>query len=94
VVWSAGATSTSPAGYVVDGWGGLHPFGVAAVVSGSGYWPGQDLVRGAAAWPQAGPGTPGGWVLRADGSLYRFGSAPAVAGPTFGGSLGRGLAGG
>ncbi len=35
-------------GYVLDAWGGIHPFGGAAVVTGGGYWPGWDILRGGA----------------------------------------------
>ena len=33
-------------GWVVDGWGGVHPFGGAPDLGGSGYWKGWDIVRG------------------------------------------------
>jgi hypothetical protein len=36
---------SSTAGYTVDGWGGLHPFGGAPVVAALGYFPGKDLIK-------------------------------------------------
>ena len=38
----------APAGWVVDGWGGLHRFGNAPAVTGSAYWPGWDIAAGSA----------------------------------------------
>jgi hypothetical protein len=42
-------------GVVLDGYGGLHPFGIAGhaapTVSGSAYWPGFDIARGIAIQP-------------------------------------------
>lgn len=34
------------AGYVVDGWGGVHPFGGAGPGTGAAYYPGWDITRG------------------------------------------------
>jgi hypothetical protein len=74
-------------GYVVDGWGGIHPFAVdgrnpPAVVA-SAYWPGWDIVRGIAIQPDGG----GGYVLDAWGGQHPFsigGVSPPriVPGPT------------
>jgi hypothetical protein len=35
---------SASAGYTLDGWGGLHPFGGAPAV-GSAYWPGRDIAK-------------------------------------------------
>lgn len=36
-------------GYVLDAWGGLHPFGLDGKAGPpTPYWPGRDVVRGAA----------------------------------------------
>ena len=40
------STLTHPAGYVLDGYGGVHPVGGAPVVSPTPYWQGQDVARG------------------------------------------------
>jgi hypothetical protein len=59
-------------GVVVDGFGGLHPFGVggqpAPTVSGGPYWPGWDIVRGIAIRPDA----LGGYVLDGYGGMHPF----------------------
>ncbi len=34
-----------PAGYLLDGYGGLHPLGPAPVVSPAPYWHGKDIAR-------------------------------------------------
>jgi hypothetical protein len=38
-------SGSSTQGYMVDGWGGLHPFGGAASVTSLAYYPGLDIVR-------------------------------------------------
>jgi hypothetical protein len=40
------STLSQPAGYVLDGYGGVHPVGGAPVASPTPYWPGQDVARG------------------------------------------------
>ncbi|CAN5600943.1 hypothetical protein BH20ACT2_BH20ACT2_21850 [soil metagenome] len=35
-------------GYVLDGWGGVHPYGGAPRLATSSYWPGWDIARGLA----------------------------------------------
>ena len=62
-------------GWVLDGFGGVHPWGGAPVVQQPGYWPGWDIARGISA---AGGG--GGWVLDGFGGLHEFGTAPHVRG--------------
>ncbi|HEY7134494.1 MAG TPA: alkaline phosphatase family protein [Acidimicrobiia bacterium] len=70
VVVLPGATG----GYVLDGFGGLHPFGLTnhaapAVPAGSPYWNGKDLARGLAVLP----GGTGAYVLDAWGGVHAFG---------------------
>jgi len=65
-------------GYVLDGWGGLHPFAVGATrrppaVTGAPYWRGWDIARSVALLPD---GT-GGYVLDGWGGVHRF----AMTGP-------------
>jgi hypothetical protein len=44
-IWLLSSSTTSqPAGYLVDGYGGFHPLGAVPAVS-SPYWPGHDNVR-------------------------------------------------
>ncbi|MCL4294020.1 MAG: S8 family serine peptidase [Acidimicrobiia bacterium] len=87
-------------GYVLDGWGGLHAFGIGGnpkppPVSGAPYWPGWDIARSLVLLSD---GT-GGYVLDGWGGVHRIsvgGSAlpPPVAGVgyTRGRDLARGLA--
>ena len=65
-------------GYVVDGWGGIHPFGGAAAVVGTSYWPGWDIARGIAA--SAGSS---GYVLDGWGGLHPFGGASPLMGASY-----------
>jgi hypothetical protein len=71
-------------GYTLDGYGGIHPFGVgsgrvAPAVHGGGYWSGWDIARGLATLPNAS----GGYTLDGFGGLHPFrignGAAPPVA---------------
>ena len=63
-------------GYVLDGWGGLHPFGGAPYVYDSGYWPGWDITRGIVLRPDG----VSGYVLDGWGGIHPFGNAPQVYG--------------
>ncbi|MDQ6856912.1 MAG: fibronectin type III domain-containing protein [Candidatus Dormibacteraeota bacterium] len=61
-------------GYVLDGWGGVHPFGNAPAVGGNAYWPGWDITRSIALRPDG----VSGYVLDAWGGVHPFGGAPAL----------------
>ena len=39
------STASAAGGYVLDGFGGLHPFGNAPAAPAGPYWPGQDIAR-------------------------------------------------
>jgi spore germination protein YaaH len=74
------------AGYVLDGWGGLHPFHpttdgstMPAAISSS-YWPGWDIAR--AVWLLPGSAT-SGYTLDGWGGLQPFGGAPAIANSSY-----------
>jgi hypothetical protein len=60
------------AGFVLDGWGGLHPYGAPGLTetsdSSTHYWPGWDIARDFAFLPD---GT-GGFVLDGFGGLHPF----------------------
>jgi hypothetical protein len=60
-------------GYVLDGFGGLHPFRVGGrnvpAVHGGPYWPGWDIARGVAILPD---GT-GGYIVDGSGGVHPFG---------------------
>ncbi len=48
-VWlEPSATSAAPSGYVIDGFGGLHPIGSAPAIQQSTYWQGWDIAVGLA----------------------------------------------
>src|SRR5207302_1860659 len=83
-------TSTSTgAGYVLDGWGGLHPFDGAPALLGGPYWRGWDIARGLALAPGG-----GGYVLDGWGGIHAFDGAPPVRGAPYwpGWDIARGIA--
>jgi hypothetical protein len=63
--FSPGSTTQ---GYVLDGYGGLHPFGGAPMVNTTGYWAGWDIAKDVVV------ATDGhsGFVLDAYGGLHPF----------------------
>ncbi|MBV9101209.1 MAG: C39 family peptidase [Candidatus Dormibacteraeota bacterium] len=64
-------------GAVLDGYGGLHPFGGLSLdMAGASYWPNWDIARSVALMP----GGAGGWTLDAWGGIHPFGAAPALSG--------------
>ena len=68
------SSSPLPDGYVVDGWGGLHPYAQGGVAvppqpSGASFWRGWDIVRGVALMPDGS----GGFTLDGWGGLHPFG---------------------
>ena len=74
-------------GYVLDGYGGIHPFAIGsnpmpAGTSGGPYWNGWDIARGLVLLPN---GT-GGYVLDGYGGIHPFatGSNPMPAGTSGG----------
>jgi hypothetical protein len=68
-------------GYVLDGWGGLHPFHATTDGStmpasiSSAYWPGWDIARGV--WLLPGSAS-AGYTLDGWGGPHPFGGAPAI----------------
>lgn len=56
-------------GYVLDGYGGLHPFNGSPPVTGRGWWPGWDIARGAALRPDG----RSGYVVDGWGAVFPFG---------------------
>jgi len=65
--------------YTLDGYGGLHTVGSAPAMAASTYWPGWNIARSAALFPD---GT-GGYTLDGWGGLHPFGSAGPAAGATY-----------
>jgi uncharacterized protein YvpB len=67
-------------GAVLDGFGGVHPFGGLGLdTTGAPYWRGWDIARSLVVRADGG----GGWVLDGWGGIHAFGSAAAVAAPTY-----------
>jgi hypothetical protein len=58
-------------GYLLDGFGGLHPIGNAPAVNGTGYWPGWDIARGLVLRADG----HSGYVLDGWGTLHPFGTS-------------------
>jgi hypothetical protein len=73
-------------GYVVDAYGGLHPFNGAPWYPVSAYYPGWDIVTGLTLLPGGG----GGYTVDAYGGLHPFGSAPYEPVGSYGGGGGWG----
>jgi glucose/arabinose dehydrogenase len=68
-------------GYVLDGFGGLHPFGrrghaAPAAITSAPYWSGWDIARAVAL---TGPAR--GYLLDGFGGVHRFGGAAPIATP-------------
>ncbi len=74
IVRGVAVRSSGAGGYMLDGWGGVHPFGDAPPVFGAAYWGGWDIARGMAL---RGDGV-SGYVLDGWGGVHPFGGAPAV----------------
>jgi hypothetical protein len=73
---------SSDSGYVLDGFGALHPFSLAntqkpPLTHGAPYWPGWAIARGVALLPD---GT-GGYVVDGFGGLHPFGVGTSSAPP-------------
>lgn len=60
--------SAPQSGAVLDGYGGLHPYGAPITIKSTAYWPGWDIARDFAFLPD---GT-GGFVLDGWGGLHPF----------------------
>jgi IPT/TIG domain len=85
--WPGTGAGASQQGFVLDYWGGLHPYGVSGLSETSGasghYWPGWNIARDFAFMPDGS----GGVVLDGWGGLHAFGvngsAAPTVSGFTY-----------
>lgn len=67
-------------GVILDGFGGLHPFGGMPLDSRNApYWHGWDIARATVVRPDGA----GGWVLDGYGGIHSFGSAQAVQSPGY-----------
>ena len=74
-------TSGVGAGYLLDSFGGITPFGDAPALNTSGapYWAGWDIARSLTVLPDAS----GGWILDGWGGIHNFGTAPRIAEPAY-----------
>lgn len=75
-LYGEGALDDSSHLYTLDGYGGLHADGSSSAMSSTAYWPGFNIARSLALFPD---GT-GGYVLDGYGGLHPFGSATALTG--------------
>ena len=72
--------SRAHGGAVLDGWGGIHPFGGLALdTSGAPYWRGWDIARSLVLRDDGS----GGWILDGYGGVHAFGAAPPVSGSPY-----------
>jgi hypothetical protein len=88
VVLLPGSHASSYQGYVLDGFGGLHPFASAGTalpqsVPISGYWPNWDIARSVVMVPGS---STDGYVVDGVGGFHPVGSAPSVLTPNYGAS--------
>ena len=60
--------------YVLDGWGGVHPIGLAPQLATTASWPHRDIAQSLALFPD---GT-GGYVMDGNGGIHAVGSAPQI----------------
>ncbi len=83
IVLNPNSTASAYSGYVLDGFGGIHPFvskglSMPSMPQISGYWPGWDVAKAIVNLP----GTPGaGYVVTYDGYFHPYGGAPMVGMP-------------
>jgi len=57
--------------YTLDGWGGIHPDGTAPALNSGAYWPGWNIARSIALFPNG----LGGYMLDGYGGLHPVGNA-------------------
>jgi len=74
-LYGMGALDNQSHLYTLDGWGDVHNDGSAPALAVSAYWPGWNIARSLALFPD---GT-GGYVLDGWGGLHPFGNANPVA---------------
>jgi hypothetical protein len=68
VVLLPDSTAQNPKGYVLDGWGALHPFGAAPAIGDYPYFPGNDIAKRLALLADGS----GGYILDGWGALHPF----------------------
>lgn len=72
--------SATGKGYVLDGWGGIHPLNGARPVTGNGYWQGWDIARKLIItnWD-----APAGFTVDGYGGVHVFGGAVSPSGAPY-----------
>ncbi len=79
--WSSASV---PAGWTLDGWGGVHAFGGAPNIGPVGaYWPKWDIARGLVVMPDSTASSVSGFTLDGWGGLHPFGAVGAPAGAAY-----------
>ncbi|HEY4869851.1 MAG TPA: PQQ-binding-like beta-propeller repeat protein, partial [Candidatus Dormibacteraeota bacterium] len=73
-VYAFGLKVGGPAGYTLDGWGGIHPFNGAPAVNDGPTWPGWDIARGITLRPDGSSG----WVVDGWGGVHPYGGAQPI----------------
>ena len=69
------AGQVTSGGIVLDGYGGLHPFGGAVVnTAGAPYWPSWNIARSISVVPNGS----GGWTLDGYGGIHPWGAPPQL----------------
>jgi HYDIN/CFA65/VesB family protein len=68
------STPATAAGFTLDGYGGVHPFGFRpnGPVGPSGYWPRWDIARSIHLNPTSTTATPFGWTMEGFGGVHAF----------------------
>lgn len=69
-------------GVILDGFGGVHPYGVVSVGAGASYWSGWDIAR-KVVLSSCAANVASGYVMDAWGGLHPFGTAPAATGNAY-----------
>src|SRR5258708_39994455 len=80
LVLTSGSTPSAVAGYTLDGFGGVHPFGGARAVLGAAHFD-ADIARGLALIDGGSGLVVSGYTLGYSGGVHPFGVAPGVTPP-------------
>ena len=89
-LWLApGSTASSASGYVLDAYGGMHPFWSAGAtpppaMAEYGYWKGQDIARGFWFMPGSTAATGAGYTLDGYGGVHPFAASGQALPPAIG----------
>jgi Papain-like cysteine protease AvrRpt2 len=92
IVMAPWSSRADPEGYLLDGYGGIHPFGGAPLIKGNVTWT-SDLARGLVLTADSTREWVKGYTLDAQGGITPFGGAQPVSGNAYwpGKDIARGL---